>query len=351
MNSKERVMRSIKHQEIDRVPCFFLSTGNTNGRLAEKFGMASSKLGYLEPGHADLIERLGCDVRFVRPTAVNAPDRKFFSCGSVHAAIHAGTLVYEKMPLEDASSVDEILNYDKWPSPDFFDYRIPSWMLSSFEGKAVCAYDMFILLLYAMSMRGMENLMMDMASEPDMAHAVFDKICDYHLERVRRFLTVNKGMIDILGIGDDVAGQDGMFFSIDMWREYIKPCLRKAVELCREFNVIPYFHGCGGFSVLYNDFIEMGIKCTGRLQTEAKGNNFARIKKEYGKNLCLWGAVDCQHILIERSPEEVREHVRELLRNNFDGTGFIAGPTHSFTEDVPVENILAVYETLKKGVI
>ncbi|MDD5596987.1 MAG: uroporphyrinogen decarboxylase family protein, partial [Victivallaceae bacterium] len=122
----------------------------------------------------------------------------------------------------------------------------------------------------------------------------------------------------------------------------------KAVELCREFEVIPYFHGCGGFSVLYPDFIEMGITCTGRLQTEAKGNNFAELKAEFGKDLCLWGAIDGQHILVEGTPEEVKAHVRTLLTNNYDGTGFVAGPTHSFTEDTPIENVLAVYEALNE---
>lgn len=256
-------------------------------------------------------------------------------------------MVYQKMPLEEAKNVDDILNYGMWPNPDWFDYKIPSWMLPSLKKRAVCAYDMYILFLYAMGMRGMENFMVDMAAEPDMAHAVMKKISDHHLERLRRFLTVNAGLVDIVGIGDDVAGQNGMFFSMDMWKEYLKPYLLKAVDLCHEFKVIPYFHGCGGFSVLYKDFIEMGITCTGRLQTEAKGNDFSRIKKEYGKDLCLSGAVDCQHIAVEKSPQEVREHVRELLKNNFDGTGYIAGPTHSFTEDVPVENILAIYETLK----
>lgn len=192
----------------------------------------------------------------------------------------------------------------------------------------------------------MGNFMMDMAAEPEMAHAVLKKISEYNLDRMRRLLTVNKGLIDIVGIGDDVAGQNGMFFSVDMWREYIKPYLQMATDLCHEFNVVPYFHGCGGFKVLYQDFIEMGITCTGRLQAEAKGNDFEEIKKEFGKDLCLWGAVDCQHKLVEGTVEDVREHIQNLLMKNHDGTGFVAGPTHSFTEDVPVENVIMMYKTL-----
>ena len=348
MTSKERVLRSIEHQEVDRMPSYFLSTWSVNQALAGKFNLDASSVSCMDTGHGELIERLGCDVRYVMPqwNGPETADRKHFSCGSVHTALHGGTMVFEKMPLEDAASVDDIEKYPKWPNPDWDVYQIPAGLRPSLMDKAVCAYDMNILLLYAMGMRGMENFMMDMASEPEMAHAVMRKISDYNLERIRRILTLNEGLIDIVGIGDDVAGQNGMFFSVEMWREYIKPYLRKAVELCHEFDVVPYFHGCGGFSVLYRDFIEMGITCTGRLQTEAKGNDFAAIKKEFGKELCLWGAIDGQHILIEGTPEEVREHVKDLLRKNYDGTGFVAGPTHSFTEDTPVENVIMVYEAL-----
>lgn len=350
MKSKERVLRSIRHKEVDRVPSYLLSDYITNYALAKRLNMDSmdwmTDSFYTHVGHLEMVERLGCDIVFLWPNIITPAGCKYFSCGSVHAALHEGTVIIEKMPLEEISGIDEILKY-KWPSPDWSDYKIPSWIVPTLKDKDVCAYVMNILLLYAMGMRGMENLMMDMASDLDMEHAVLKKVSEHHCERIRRFLTVNEGLIDIVGVGDDVAGQAGMFFSVDMWRKYIKPYLQKAVDLCLEFKVIPYFHGCGEFSVLYKDFIEMGIACTGRLQTEAKGNIFASIKKEFGKDLCLWGAVDCQHKVIDGTTGDVYGHIRELLRENYDGTGFVAGPSHSFTEDTPIENILAVYDVLR----
>jgi uroporphyrinogen decarboxylase len=342
----------MRRRETDHTPSFFLACAKPFEGLAKSFNISDTVWrGYMSHGYYEVAGRLGADVCFVMPrSSPGAETKKRFSCGSVHAALHGGKVVFEKMPLEDAATVEDILKYPHWPDPDWDDYGIPAWMVPELKDKAVCAYDMNILLLYAMGMRGMENYMMDMASEPEMAHAVMKKISDYNLERIRRMLTINKGLIDIVGIGDDVAGQNGMFFSMEMWREYIKPYLKKAVDLCHAFNVIPYFHGCGGFKVLYRDFIEMGITCTGRLQTEAKGNNFGEIKKVFGKDLCLWGAVDCQHILVEGTPEDVRAHINDLLAKNYDGTGFIAGPTHSFTDDVSIDNILAVYEILRSEI-
>lgn len=348
MYSKERVLRAIQHQETDRIPSFYLGTGHVNIQLADRLGVQADDFSYLTPGHMRLVEKLGCDVRFVWPgVKKNIRDPRWFSCGSVHAAMHGEKMVIEKMPLEDARSVEDIIKYPYWPSPDTFDYEISPDLLPYLKDKAVVAYDMYILFLYAMGLRGMENFMMDMASEPEMAHAVLSRISAIHLERIRRFLSKNRGIIDIVGIGDDVAGQNGMMFSLGMWREYIKPYLQKAVDVCREFKVIPYFHGCGGFIEIFDDFAAMGIQCVGRLQSEARGNDFSIVKKKYGNRLCLWGAIDGQHAMIEKNTEEVREYIRNLVNLGAPGGGFVAGPTHAFTEDTPLANVIAVYETLR----
>lgn len=346
MNSKERVLRAIQHKETDRIPSFYLGTNNINVQLGNKLGIKADDFSYVTPAHMRLDEKLGCDVRLVWPRFKKNTEQKWFSCGDVHAAMHGEKMVITKMPLEDAQSVEDIIKYPHWPNPDTFDYEISSDLLPYLKDNAVAAYDMYILFLYAMGLRGMENFMVDMASNPEMAHAVLNRISAIHLERMRRFFSKNRGIIDIVGIGDDVAGQNGMMFSVNMWREYIKPYLQKAVDLCREFKVIPYFHGCGGFTELFDDFADMGIQCVGRLQSEARGNNFAAVKKNFGSRLCLWGAIDGQHAVIEKNTGEVREYIRNLMNIGAPGGGFVAGPTHSFTDDTPGANVIAVYETL-----
>jgi len=343
MDSRERVLRSIKHEEVDRTPSYYLGTGSITSALTERFGISSPNAEH------QLLNHLGTDLAYFSPSLIPKPgeDRHGFCMGSVHAKMVEGKsdVVVEKAPVEEAVTIEDLDKWS-WPDPDWYNYEISRKAFGLLNGKAIVAYDMGIVMLCAMGARGMEQLMMDMAGEPEMAHAIFKRIADFNYERSRRILEANKGVVDILGIGDDVAGQSGLFFSLDMWREYLKPHLARMVELCHEYKVIPYFHGCGGFSVLFPDFIDMGIECVGRLQTEAKGNDFREVKREFGRDLCLWGAVDGQHVVIEGSQEEVREHVKRLLDIGAEGSGFIAGPTHSFTEDTPVENVIAVYKVL-----
>lgn len=341
MTSKERVLRSIRHEAVDRTPCFYLG-GKVDAALAERLGVSA------DDGEA-LLQRLGADVRYVWPRLVPAPGevRYGYNCGAVHARLHnqPGDHAPAAYPIGDAQTVEDLDRW-RWPDPDWYDYTIPPDRAAAWRDQAVVAYDMGILFLFAMGVRGLEQLMMDMACEPELAHEVFRRIADYNLERTRRFLASNAGLIDLVGLGDDVAGQGGMVISPAMWRQYLRPHLERMVALCREFSVIPYFHGCGGFRDLYPDFIEMGIPCTGRLQTEARGNDLADLKRQFGRDLCFWGAIDGQHVTVSGTPNQVRAHVREVLRIGSQHSGFVAGPTHSFTEDTPIENVVAVYEVL-----
>ena len=342
MTSKNRVLRALAHKEVDRIPSFVHDFNHPS--LARQLGVATTN-------NEDLLQELGVDVRFREPRFIDGPGRCQYQYGSVHAILQKEegyeTIVMTKLALEEMKTVDQILSYERWPNPDWYDYKIPAQDAQRIADRAIVGYNMGILFLFAMSLRGMEQMMVDMVESPDIAHAIYGKITDFSCDRIRRYVTANKGVIDIVGIGDDVAGQDGLFFSIDMWREFFKPYVKRMADLCHELNVIPYFHGCGGFPGLYPDFIDMGIRTTGRLQTEAKGNNFAELKGIYGKELSFWGAIDGQHVCIEGSPDEVCAHVQSLLAANTDRTGFIAGPTHSFTADTPVENIAAVYEVLR----
>jgi uroporphyrinogen-III decarboxylase len=367
MNSKQRVLNAINFKIVDRIPYYYFGTGPINQKLSE----AILEKGFKGSHHLEniknendpyisgkveentVIDAFDCDVYYIKPRFIQTPDfkRKEFEFGSIHAAIYDanGKILgkEEKFPLEDIEEVEEVLNSDKWPSPDWYEYKINPHLCEYIKDKAVVAYDMGILLLYAMGMRGMEEIMIDMAINKEITHAIFSKITEFNLIRTRRLLEANKGIIDIVGIGDDVASQRSLMMSLPMWREMIKPYLQKMVDLCKEYNVIPYYHGCGGFTELFDDFIEMGIKCVGKLQPEAHGNNFEDLVRNYGGKICLWGAIDAQHIAIEGNEAEVKEHIRHLLDINAGKGGFVIGPSHSFTSDTPIENILSIYHMLE----
>jgi uroporphyrinogen decarboxylase len=345
MHPKERVLRAIGHQPVDRAPYFYYAEPSVTARLAEYMGLDDHSVDAVN-------DRLGAGVRYIRPglNEVDGEVRKEFQVGGVHAQLYGDgdceALIVQDLPLEHATGVEDVLAYSGWPDPDWYDYTIPAEIVEANRERAIFTTGMGVLFLYAMGLRGTENALVDLAVNPDLTHALYDRLSDFNLTRTRRFLEANAGVIDVLGVGDDVAGQSGMFFSPRMWHDFLRPHVQKMVDLAHEFGVVPYFHGCGGYRDLFDQFIEMGIRMVGRMQTHAKGNDLADLKRDYGDRLCLYGGVDSQHLLIEGAPEDVRRHVRDVLEIGSPGGGFIIGPTHTFTDDVPLENIVAMYEEL-----
>ena len=69
------------------------------------------------------------------------------------------------------------------------------------------------------------------------------------------------------------------------------------------------------------------------------------LKDKWGDRLSFWGAVDTQRTLSRGTPEGVRAETRERIEVLGRGGGYVLGAVHNIQPDVPVENILAMYET------
>ena len=70
------------------------------------------------------------------------------------------------------------------------------------------------------------------------------------------------------------------------------------------------------------------------------------LKHEFGKNLVFWGGgCDSQHVLPFGHPHEVVAEVRKNLNALAPGGGFIFASIHNIQNEVPPENILAMFDT------
>ena len=66
----------------------------------------------------------------------------------------------------------------------------------------------------------------------------------------------------------------------------------------------------------------------------------ARLKREFGRDLCFWGAIDTQRVLPRGTPEEVRAEVRRRIADLAPGGGYILSAVHNLQKEVPPENVL-----------
>jgi uroporphyrinogen decarboxylase len=127
-----------------------------------------------------------------------------------------------------------------------------------------------------------------------------------------------------------------------MFRTFIKPRLRKLIDMTHSHGVKFLFHSCGAIRPLIADLIEIGVDILDPLQAAAEGMEPQALKDAFGDRLCLHGGICTQYLLPKGTPDEVRAEVRRRVGILGAGGGYILAPCHVLQTDVPTENILAM---------
>lgn len=195
-------------------------------------------------------------------------------------------------------------------------------------------------------LRGLERWYMDTMENPAFCEGLLDRVLEFWLDYYRGFMKEIGDIIDVVMIGDDLAGQGGPLFSPGFYRSVVKPRQKRLVQHIRSLTTAKiWYHSCGGVVEYIPDLMDNGIHILNPVQITARGMDPAILKEQFGKELVFWGGgIDSQHILPFASPDEVRSHVRANMEAFKPGGGYVFNNVHNIQAGVPPENILAMYE-------
>ena len=77
--------------------------------------------------------------------------------------------------------------------------------------------------------------------------------------------------------------------------------------------------------------------------------DLAKLKANYGGKILFNGAIDSHHVLINGTPEFVRQRTLEVLDIMSPGGGYVAGASHDYIlEETPVENVVAMFDAISE---
>ncbi len=380
MNSRERVLATLQRNEPDKIPFDIGGAPNTNIHIIAYRNLLK-QLGYDREAKLgdfifqtvlideDILQHLKVDLRgldFSIFGSEKIPDELkddgkyiFFTgdWGIKWAMPRENGLYYDvrQRPLSgriDPKEVDT-LNVPDLPGREEIDFLKRKAKICRERGLAVVlAGPDGGILEHAFGIRGHEDFMIDMLSEPGLAKKLLDKILIYKMQYWKLMLKEMGDLIDIASEGDDMATQESLIISPKLYRSMLKPLHRELFNCIRENSKKPLFinfHSCGAISRLIPDFIEIGIDSLHPVQVSAAGMDTKQLKKEFGRDLTFWGGgVDTQHVLSRGTTEEVRDEVRRRIEDLAPGGGFIFAAVHNIQSDVPPENIMAMWETFNE---
>jgi uroporphyrinogen decarboxylase len=245
-------------------------------------------------------------------------------------------------PLADARSIDA---YEP-PDPNRAElYAGAAQVIRDFRDEYwIAGVTVTTIFETAWALRGLEQLLVDMARDPALADQVLEFPYRHHLAAARRLVEMG---IDMVWLGDDMGAQHEMLISPRMWRRYFKGRMARFVEEIKSVNpqVKVAYHSDGDVRRIIPELIEIGLDVLNPIQPASMDP--AELKRQYGNRLCFWGTIDEQQTLPFGTPEEVRAEVLERLRTVGQGGGLILAPTHHVQLDTPLENFRAMVETVQ----
>jgi len=368
MNSRERVLKTLNHEEPDRVPIDIGGTSCTTmiepvyKKLLKRYHLNNHEYGIIHSvmRSVDICEEakdlLSSDTDII---CLNDPaggrieltDNGFVDeWGINYRRSKVGDDFYYDIcenPLANAS-LGDLKNYP-WPDP-FDEIRYKGL---EEKAKILAVKDRFVLgnilesaiFEIAWAMRGFAQFLMDLMINKVFAHALLEKITFIQKTIYEKFLEEVGEHVDMVFIADDLATQDSLLFSPALYREMIKPYQAEYFKVKNKNNLKLLYHSCGNISPLLNDFVEIGVDAINPVQISAKGMDPNRLKKEFGEKICFWGGVDTQTILNFTDKNVVKDAVENLVKILAPGGGFVLTSVHNIQSDVPVENIKTMIET------
>ena len=361
---------ALAHAEPDRVPVDFWAEPEMLGKLLARYrGLAADHRAESDAvqhsaviddaimaAYDQLLLEVGSDIREVQPRYTGPPPKQFadgtqesiFGGRSRPVQTRYGTYHHALyFPLEDASTVEQVLDSDCWPDPEQYDYAAMIPQCDVHADYAILSGS-FSIWNFSFFTRGMERMLLDLAEAPEMADAIIDRHSAFCMAYYDRLLAATGGRVDIVRTYDDYGTQRGLMMSPRIWRQIVKPRLAALVDLVHAYGSKFMLHSCGSVAALIPDIIEAGVDILDPIQTHAAGMSPEALREQFGGQICFHGGLDTQDVLPHGSPEDVVTEVQHLLRVFAPGGGYIFNSSQALMPDTPVENIDAMYRAARR---
>ena len=253
-----------------------------------------------------------------------------------------------KCPLADASSVEDVDNYD---FPDAYaagrfekaERDIKTYKESHFI-IGDCELSLFEL---AWHLVGMEKYMMDFAMEEEWIEKLNDKVEEWTLGLASQMVKLG---VDAIWFGEDLGTQTSMLISPDMWRERLKPRYERMIKKLKEINkdVLIIMHSDGAVAPLVDDFIEIGIEIYNPVQPNVPGSDPKELMEKYGHKIHFFGGIDQQELMPSGDVEALEKEIRSRYEVMGKDGGYLMAPAHIIQADVSANTVKEMIRIIRE---
>jgi uroporphyrinogen decarboxylase len=192
-------------------------------------------------------------------------------------------------------------------------------------------------------MSGTETFLIAMMEDPEMVSDIFNHYLDQCMAHFDMIWDAGF-RFEMISWPDDMGYKNTQFFSMDKYRELLKPVQKRAVEWAHAKGIYAHLHSCGNIMPFVPELVEIGVDALNPLEVKA-GMDALRLKREFGDRLVLHGGVNA--VLWDKKDEILAEidRVVPVLKEN---GGYIFSSDHSIPNSVSLENFRAIVSEVKR---
>jgi len=356
MTRKERVLRAINGQEVDRPPVFATVTPQTAKKLSDHLALP-----YEEPldsllstriSHMAVLTALGNDcvgisacAPYDYPTRKRADGKLVNEWGMVMTDIGLYT-EFAEFPLDNALTKEDIDNYP-FPDPNAPGRYDEARKTVEKYGKEYAVVGDIETSFWetAWYLVGLEKLMVDLMMETPYVEPLLDRVMEINTEIGRNLIRLGA---DIIWAGDDFGSQQSMLMDPVTWRRFFKPRIKQMFDEWKKVNpeIKIAWHSCGSIIPIIDDFIEIGLDILNPMQPLAQDMDAENLTQTFGRQLVYFGGIDIQELLPQGPPERIKSETKRISEIYGRHGGYLLAPAHNIQDDTPVEHILAMFEAV-----
>ena len=367
MTSRERLLRAIRHQEVDRVPIsprYFDYLGGVEGCacphhclwMADQYEhdpmptyappQNNYMLRYTGPYNDLPGVRVGMDIQETGETVTVSRtfDTPAGALRDVRSVTRPGSPVNFDHIIEPPVKTRADLARIQFLLP-----RPENAFLGEIPLLRDAIGDRGLLLVHAT--QGVDQFLMDTLG---VEHAFMLYYDDRQLltDLLRLFQEYHRAILKaILEQGVDIVFEPwyncsmGAGWSPAQFRELFKPLVEENVDLVHSYGVYVDYFDDGKMDGALEDIAETGVDVVETLGAPPLGDvDLASAKRRIGDRVCLKGHVDQVNVICFGNPQQIRETVRKAVEAGAPGSGFILGTADSIRPETPPENVRAYFE-------
>lgn len=349
MTSRERIFNTLNREPVDRVPVDIWHTPEVLESLKQFAG---------ERDPLRLYQKLGIDKivwslpRYMggEPSDPDSPEGRD-TWGVPTRKVRSGLATYHefgKGPLSDFEEPGELDDYPLWPDPDKFDYAAEKQATERAHafnfptlGPWLSHFEIYC------HMRGMENALMDTIAEPEFLDAALDRIERIQTAILERCFAGFGDHLDLVFLADDMGTQESQLISLEAYQRHIKPRLKRWCDLSHAHSKKVLFHSDGAARNFVPHLIEAGIDILNPIQHVCPGMEREELNRDFGDQVIFHGGIENQNVLPRGTVDEVRNETLTCLKTLGANGGYIPCSCHNIQAGTPVDNIIAMVETVK----